>query len=54
MRITLTDDAGNVRMERDPLAPVLPAPPGWDNARWTAKLVEDLIRQLERERQVAV
>jgi hypothetical protein len=50
MKITVTDDSGNVRMERDPADVIIPPPPGWDEARWTGKLVEDLVRQLERER----
>jgi hypothetical protein len=47
--ITITDADGNERMRRDTDAPLLPPPPGWDEARWAGKLVEELVRRIERE-----
>lgn len=49
MKIVVTDNKGNIRMERDPMRPMLPPPPGWDEARWAGRLVEDLVRQLAEE-----
>jgi hypothetical protein len=49
VKVIILDNDGNVRMERDPMRPALPPPPGWDHAKWTAKVVEDAIRQIARE-----
>lgn len=47
--IIVWDKDGSVRMRRDTTKPSLPPPPGWDEARWAGKLVEDLVRQLHTE-----
>lgn len=48
-KVIVIDDDGNVRMERESDRPMLPPPAGWDNAKWTAQIVEDLLRQLAKE-----
>lgn len=46
--VIVIDDAGNERMHRDTQNTMIPPPPGWDEAKWAGKLVEDLIRSLSK------
>lgn len=47
--IIVIDKDGHERMRRDTENTILSPPPGWDEARWAGKIVEDLIRQIDKE-----